>query len=62
MDRLFLKVIRKNKTAISLYEKCNFFKEGVLREAIFKNGKFYDEIIMSILKEKFEKICEKYEL
>lgn len=62
LNRLFLKVIRKNKTAISLYEKCNFFKEGVLREAIFKNGKFYDEIIMSILKEEFEKICEKYEL
>jgi len=33
---------------------CTFFKtEGVLREAIFKNGKYHDEIINSLLSSEY---------
>ena len=33
------------------YKKCGFTVEGVLKNEIFKDGKYYDEIIMSIFKD-----------
>lgn len=54
LNRIFLKVLEENTPAIKLYEKCNFTKEGVLRETIYKNNKFKNELIMSVLKSEFE--------
>ena len=50
LNRVFLKVQEDNLNAIKLYEKCKFKKEGVLRECVYKNGHYINEIIMSILK------------
>lgn len=50
LHRVYLKVLSENTKAISLYEKTGFLKEGVIREAVFKNNEFKDEIIMSVLK------------
>ena len=50
LNRVFLKVQEDNTNAIKLYEKCKFKKEGILRECIYKNGHYLNEIIMSILK------------
>ncbi|MBI9033192.1 MAG: GNAT family N-acetyltransferase [Bacteroidales bacterium] len=55
LNRIFLKIIENNDAAIRLYEKCKFVKEGVLRKAIFKNNSFHDVIVMSILREEFER-------
>lgn len=49
LHRIYLRVLSENLPAISLYEKLGFFKEGVLRESVFKNNKFIDEIIMSVI-------------
>jgi len=43
-------VFSDNEKAIKLYEKCGFKEEGILREEIFKNGKFKDITIMSKIK------------
>ncbi len=56
LNRIFLKVLENNKAAIRLYEKCELVKEGIFRKAVFKNNKFHNEIIMSILKEEFSEI------
>lgn len=39
-----------NSRAIKCYEKCGFKVEGVLKDEIFKDGKYYDEIAMAIFK------------
>ena len=39
----------KEKT-IELFEDCGFSKEGILRDKIFKDGKFRDVMVMSIIK------------
>lgn len=39
------------KELIKSYKKCGFTVEGVLKNEIFKDGKYYDEIIMSIFKD-----------
>ncbi|MFK7812418.1 MAG: GNAT family N-acetyltransferase [Maribacter sp.] len=53
LNRVFLKVQEDNSAAIRLYEKCKFQKEGILRESVYKNGKYLNEIIMSILKKEY---------
>lgn len=49
LNRIYLYVLKKNTTALKLYEKVGFQKEGILRNSIFKNGNFVDEMMMSIL-------------
>lgn len=48
-----LSVYAFNERAIKCYEKCGFKKEGVLRDEIFKDGRYYDEIIMGILRDEY---------
>lgn len=55
LNRVFLKVLKRNTVAIKLYEKVGFKTEGTLRESTFKNNCFEDELIMGILKKEFEK-------
>ncbi|TYP76932.1 GNAT family N-acetyltransferase [Aquimarina intermedia] len=55
LHRVYLVVQEDNIRAIELYLKCGFIKEGVLRESVFKNGKYLNKIIMSILKTEYLK-------
>jgi RimJ/RimL family protein N-acetyltransferase len=50
INKIKLTVYSYNKAAIKCYEKCGFKIEGVLRQEIFKDGKYYDKIAMGILK------------
>jgi len=49
LNRIFLHVLKNNKVAIELYNKIGFKQEGELRESCYKEGRFHNEIIMSIL-------------
>ncbi len=51
LNRIYLEVLKTNDRAIRVYEKNGFQREGVLRQAFYKNGKYEDAIIMSVLKE-----------
>jgi RimJ/RimL family protein N-acetyltransferase len=53
MNRVWLIVLKKNQKAINLYNKINFIVDGVLRKAVFKNGKYEDYLLMSILQEEY---------
>ena len=53
LNRIELLVLENNKRAIHLYEKLGFFSEGIKREAVFKDGKYQNMIIMSLLKKDF---------
>ena len=50
INKVKLEVYSFNKRAISCYEKVGFQVEGVLKEEIFRNGKYHDIIEMSIFK------------
>jgi RimJ/RimL family protein N-acetyltransferase len=54
LHRLYLQVFDLNKRAIRCYEKCGFRQEGVLRESVFRDGRYQNEILMSILRSEFE--------
>lgn len=53
MNCIYSRIIEYNIASQRVKEKCGFVKEGVLRERIYKNGKYHNMIIWSILKEEF---------
>ena len=54
LNRIHLEVFAFNERAITLYEKLGFKKEGTLREHLFREGKFHDTHIMSLLKSDYK--------
>ncbi|WP_028585077.1 GNAT family N-acetyltransferase [Desulfogranum mediterraneum] len=44
-----------HKASIRMGEKVGFKKEGILRDRVYKSGKFFSQLSMSILREDFEK-------
>lgn len=63
LQKIYLKVFINNQVAIKMYDNLGFVKEGTLRREVFKNGKFNDVLIMSILidewKNNYAKHCYK---
>jgi RimJ/RimL family protein N-acetyltransferase len=54
MNKIYWEVLKNNINAIQFYEKVGCKIDGVKRQHIFKEGKFVDVLIMSILKEEYE--------
>ena len=42
-----------NERAIACYKKCGFKEIGRRRKCVYIDGKYYDVVIMDILKEEF---------
>jgi diamine N-acetyltransferase len=53
LNRIFLHVFENNSRAIRAYEKAGFVHEGRERQAEFKDGRYIDVLLMSILKGEF---------
>ena len=47
------KVMRTHKKVMTFHKRYGFKQDGILRQELYKNGKYKDVIIMSILKEEF---------
>ena len=50
LHRIELAVYENNPRAMKSYTKLGFVEEGRLRQKRFKNGRWLDEVIMSILR------------
>jgi RimJ/RimL family protein N-acetyltransferase len=53
LNRIFLHVFENNPRAIRSYEKAGFTHEVRERQAEFKDGKYIDVLVMSMLKDEF---------
>ena len=51
LHKVTAEVLSENLPSISMFKKCGFLVDGCLRDDIFKNGRFYDVLCMSILYE-----------
>ena len=56
LNRLWLHVLENNLNAINLYKKMGFIEEGTQRKAIFRDSKYLDYKMMSILKEEYQQL------
>jgi len=50
LHRISLEVYSHNERAQRAYEKAGFTPEGTMREAYFRSGRYYDNLIMGILR------------
>lgn len=58
VNKIKLFVYSFNERAVKSYEKCGFVKEGVLRQEMYRDGKYHDEYVMGVLRDEyFEKNC-----
>ncbi len=53
INKIKLNVFSFNDRAIKSYEKCGFKIEGRLRQELYRDGKYHDNIIMGLLREEF---------
>ncbi|MGP4108643.1 GNAT family N-acetyltransferase [Virgibacillus sp. L01] len=53
LHRVSLRVFSLNDRAIHIYNKLGFEKEGVMRESLYRNGKWHDIITMGVLKREY---------
>lgn len=53
LEVIYLGVNADNLRAIRSYEKAGFKKEGVRRKLIYRNGRYYDAVMMSLLREEY---------
>jgi RimJ/RimL family protein N-acetyltransferase len=54
LHRVFLRVNADNARGIRCYEKAGFRREGTLRDAVFRQGGYRDQHVMSILASEFD--------
>lgn len=59
LHRIYLTALENNKRACHVYEKVGFKKEGLLRDATFKNGVYMNMYHYSIIREEYcvQNIC-----
>lgn len=53
LHRVSLTVYAYNERAIRCYEKSGFRHEGSMRQARYVDGKYYDELVMGVLRDEF---------
>ena len=58
MHRVTANAIDYNKASLNLQSRCGMKREGVLRQAAFKNGEFHDVIITSMLDTEYRQFIE----
>ena len=52
--KITLHVFAFNERAIRCYRKLGFLEEGRLRENMFRNGRYHDDIIMSLFRQDYK--------
>ena len=61
LHRIYLGVTHENKGGIRAYEKAGYVHEGVLKEDIYRNSRYYDSVRMGILRnDYYEKFYENH--
>lgn len=56
LNRIFLRVYETNPRAVRAYEKVGFVKEGLMRDAVYRNGCYINALLMSVLRSEWNLI------
>lgn len=54
LNKLYSTILEYNEASLSLYKKCGWSIDGVLRESTFKENRYVNELAVSILKKDYE--------
>ncbi len=47
-------VLESNQASLKMHQKCGYKIDGLMRDSVFKDGKFQNQYILSLLKDDFE--------
>jgi RimJ/RimL family protein N-acetyltransferase len=53
-ERMWVRIVDTNLASIALHERVGYKREGVMRRAVFKNGKFHDVVVLALLRDEFD--------
>jgi RimJ/RimL family protein N-acetyltransferase len=53
LNRVWLHVYEYNERGLRAYEKAGFRREGRLRQEMFRDGRYWDTIVMGILRDEW---------
>ena len=54
LNRVWLRVLGGHDGAIACYRKCGFREEARLRQDVYRHGRYWDGVLMGILRDEFE--------
>lgn len=60
MHRIWALVLENNIASLKLHGRCGFVQEGILRDSVFKNGKFHNQLYLGLIREDFDKAYAAY--
>lgn len=49
LHRIEAMVLETNIGSVKMHKKCGYSEEGIKREAVYKNGRYHNQLIMSVL-------------
>lgn len=49
IHRIQANVLESNVASLKMHEKCGYEVEGVLRDAVYKAGKYHNQVVMSLI-------------
>jgi RimJ/RimL family protein N-acetyltransferase len=55
LNRVWLQVYEYNERGLRAYEKVGFRREGVLRQDTFRDGRYWDTVVMGLLRQEWDK-------
>jgi len=55
LHMLFGEIFEYNKANIRLFEKCGFKRDGVLRHRLYRDGKYWNSVVYSILRDEWKR-------
>jgi RimJ/RimL family protein N-acetyltransferase len=50
LHRVFVRVFEYNERGMKSFKKCGFVEEGVLKEQVFRDGKYHDATVLGIIR------------
>lgn len=54
LNKIEVEVFKENRGVVKLNKMCGFIEEGIKRQHIKKNGKYYDMVMLGMTKEDWE--------
>jgi RimJ/RimL family protein N-acetyltransferase len=61
LHRISGPILESNQASRSVCKKCGLKEEGLLRDAVFRNGRYQNLVVVSILRDEFLETLAQYE-
>jgi len=62
LERIFAEVLESNAASLKMYERCGYIREGLLRHSVYKNGRFQNMCVLSVLRSEFDAVARNFGL